>query len=240
MVLCLLRYLSLYDRSVKTGRWHASSTSPLHRLGNPTLGVVGSDASAAAPWRGGRAPGSAERRAATLSSRTTPGPREWSRRAWRSVRREYGRLAASAAHGRDKEFIGRELLGRMSDGSYLANTARGGLVVMEDLLRALVEGPLAGADLDVLAQEPPPPGTPSCTTRTSRSPPRQLLLARGGGGTPQGQAKCSLVGQGGTSALPRRRRRAGGLAKTPGSRETRRCSRLRHLASVEEIIELFV
>jgi D-3-phosphoglycerate dehydrogenase len=57
-------------------------------------------------------------------------------------------------------FVDRDLLGRMQEGSYLVNTARGGLVVMEDLLWALDEGPLAGAGLDVLPQEPPPDGHP--------------------------------------------------------------------------------
>jgi phosphoglycerate dehydrogenase-like enzyme len=57
-------------------------------------------------------------------------------------------------------FIDRNLLGRMPEGSYLVNTARGALVVMDDLLRALEGGPLAGVALDVLPQEPPPPDHP--------------------------------------------------------------------------------
>ena len=57
-------------------------------------------------------------------------------------------------------FIDRDLLGRMPEGGYLVNTARGGLVVMDDLLWALEEGPLAGVALDVLPQEPPPPDHP--------------------------------------------------------------------------------
>jgi D-3-phosphoglycerate dehydrogenase len=48
----------------------------------------------------------------------------------------------------------------MPEGGYLVNTARGALVAMDDLLWALEEGPLSGAALDVLPQEPPPAGHP--------------------------------------------------------------------------------
>jgi D-3-phosphoglycerate dehydrogenase len=61
-------------------------------------------------------------------------------------------------------FIDRRLLERMPEGSYLVNTARGGLVEMDDLLWALEEGPLAGVALDVLPQEPPPAGHPLLDT----------------------------------------------------------------------------
>ncbi len=41
--------------------------------------------------------------------------------------------------------------------AYLINCARGGVIVEDDLLRALDAGVLAGAALDVVAEEPPPP-----------------------------------------------------------------------------------
>lgn len=49
-----------------------------------------------------------------------------------------------------------ELLQRMKAHALLINTARGELIVEEDLARALHEGKLGGAALDVLSQEPPP------------------------------------------------------------------------------------
>ncbi|QBI20497.1 hypothetical protein ER308_13610 [Egibacter rhizosphaerae] len=51
-------------------------------------------------------------------------------------------------------------LARMRDGSVLVNTARGGLVVEEDLARALAAGRPAAAGLDVLSAEPPGEGHP--------------------------------------------------------------------------------
>jgi D-3-phosphoglycerate dehydrogenase / 2-oxoglutarate reductase len=43
---------------------------------------------------------------------------------------------------------------------YLVNTARGGLVHIDDLVAVLEAGELAGAALDVQPEEPPPPDHP--------------------------------------------------------------------------------
>jgi phosphoglycerate dehydrogenase-like enzyme len=56
--------------------------------------------------------------------------------------------------------VNRALLERMPPGSYLVNTARGELVVNEDLLWALDTGRLRGAAIDTLVEEPPPPDHP--------------------------------------------------------------------------------
>jgi D-3-phosphoglycerate dehydrogenase len=155
MALALLRHLPLYDRDVKEGRWHPASTGPLFRLRNRTLGVVGlgriggTFARRASPWFG-----------KTLGCDPYLGEDAWPEGVERaSLEEVFSESLVVSLHPPLTEatrgFIDRELLGRMPEGSYLINTARGGLVVMDDLLRALEEGPLAGAALDVLPQEPP-------------------------------------------------------------------------------------
>jgi D-3-phosphoglycerate dehydrogenase len=160
LALSLLRHLPLYDGDVRAGRWHSASTGPLHRLKNSTLGVVGL----------GRIGGTFARRASPWFGRTLGCDPYLEDDAWpegverASPEEVFSESLVVSLHppltDETRGFIDRNLLERMSDGSYLVNTARGGLVVMDDLLWALEEGPLAGAGLDVLPQEPPPQDHP--------------------------------------------------------------------------------
>ncbi|NPV86447.1 MAG: D-2-hydroxyacid dehydrogenase [Anaerolineae bacterium] len=56
--------------------------------------------------------------------------------------------------------IGAEELAAMKSGAYLINVGRGGTIDQNALIKALQDGKLAGAALDVFAEEPLPPGNP--------------------------------------------------------------------------------
>jgi glyoxylate reductase len=63
-------------------------------------------------------------------------------------------------NAKTRHLIGAQELGLLKPTAYLINTARGGVVDQAELARALAEGRIAGAGLDVLEDEPPRPGEP--------------------------------------------------------------------------------
>jgi C-terminal binding protein len=62
-------------------------------------------------------------------------------------------------------------LGQMPWGSYLVNTARGGIVNSADVVVAIESGRLAGAAIDVLPSEPPGPDEPLVSAWQDRTHP---------------------------------------------------------------------
>ena len=59
-----------------------------------------------------------------------------------------------------RHMIGEPQLRLMKESAYLVNTARGGLIDVDALARALKEGWIAGAAIDVYVKEPPDPDYP--------------------------------------------------------------------------------
>ncbi len=59
-----------------------------------------------------------------------------------------------------QDLFDRQLIRTMKRSAFLINTARGGIVVEQDLADALRSGDIAGAGVDTLSVEPPPPDHP--------------------------------------------------------------------------------
>lgn len=156
MALSLIRHLPFYDREVRERRWHYLATGPLRRPSTLALGIVGL----------GRIGRTMAQLARPCFRRILACDPYLPDSAWPEGVEQVGledlfrRSHVVSLHlpltDETHGLVNRRLLAQMPAGSYLVNTARGGLVNLEDLLQAINDGRLAGAALDVLPQEPPP------------------------------------------------------------------------------------
>lgn len=147
-----------FDRAVKAGQWDFALAGPTPRLRGQVLGIVGV----------GRIGSALARMAAPL------GLTIWGHDPHRAefppgVRRvPLDALAAGADYlsvscpltAETRHLINAAMLRRMKPTAFLINTARGPVVEEEALVRALKEGWIAGAGLDVLEREPPASDNP--------------------------------------------------------------------------------
>ncbi|KAG7193580.1 formate dehydrogenase (NAD+) [Scheffersomyces spartinae] len=68
-------------------------------------------------------------------------------------------------HENTKGLFNKNLISKMKDGAYIVNTARGAIVVAQDVADALASGKLAGYGGDVWFPQPPPKDHPFITMR---------------------------------------------------------------------------
>lgn len=158
LLLALLRRVALNDRIIRAGGWDRTLVAPLR---GKTMGLAGLGRIGRAMVPRARAFG------VTVLAFDPAPPTEFEER--HGVRRvDFPTLLAESdivsLHmpliPETRRLFNREVFARMRPGSYLINTARGGVVDEVDLLAALTQGPLAGAGLDVLDPEPPDPANP--------------------------------------------------------------------------------
>jgi D-3-phosphoglycerate dehydrogenase / 2-oxoglutarate reductase len=154
LLLAFARGLHVYDRAIRDGDWELARGAPLHRVAGRTLAIVGF----------GKIGQTLARKAAGLGLRLLAVDRSARGADIEAVGAAPAGLDDALGHAdfvslhcpltdETRGLIDESRLRRMKPSSFLINTARGALVDHEALLRALREGWIAGAGLDVFVPE---------------------------------------------------------------------------------------
>jgi phosphoglycerate dehydrogenase-like enzyme len=158
LILSLARRIPAEDRATREGRWQ---TSVGLGLNGKTLGVLGLGTLGSRAARVGRAfemnvlawsQNLTAERAAEVGASLTTKDELLARSDFVSIHLVLGE--------RTRGLIGARELGLMKRSAYLVNTSRGPIVDETALIRALQDGTIAGAGLDVFDEEPLPPDHP--------------------------------------------------------------------------------
>jgi D-3-phosphoglycerate dehydrogenase len=160
MTLSLLRHLPWYDRDIRNGTWNFGSTGPIRRVSDLTLGILGLGRIGKRMAHIGR---NSFKRVIACDPYIIDG--DFPAYVERVGKEElFAQSDALSLHvplnDETRNMVDASLLNRMKTGSVLVNTARGGLIRLDDLVAALDNGGLDGAALDVLPGEPPPADWP--------------------------------------------------------------------------------
>lgn len=162
LILALRRSIAGYRQDVINGEWQKSDqfcffTQPIKDLSGSTLGIIGEGAIGQSVAKIGQAFGmktlfAAHKGVTGLGPLYTP---------FDEVLEKSDVITLhSPLMPATRNMLAMPEFRKMKKKPLIINTARGGLVVEEDLVKALDEGLIAGAGFDVLTVEPPPPGHP--------------------------------------------------------------------------------
>jgi phosphoglycerate dehydrogenase-like enzyme len=170
VILSALRRIPLYDGFVRSGEWHGGlATDENYELCGRTVGIVGFGAIGQALAR--RLIGFGVK---TLYNDMVSAPRELEAELHVEKVTLDELLAQSdivTLHvpltGSTRNMIGKEQIAKMKPTAYLIAAARGGVVDEAALAQALNDGRLAGAAIDVFAEEPLPAGHPLTEARNT-------------------------------------------------------------------------
>jgi phosphoglycerate dehydrogenase-like enzyme len=155
MALALLRHLPWYDRDIRRGAWSFGSAGRMERVSDMTLGILGLGRIGKRMAHIGR---NSFRRVVACDPYIIDG--DFPAYVERVSKQElFAQADALSLHvplnDETRNIVDASVLSLMKPGSVLVNTARGGLVRLDDLVAALDAGVLDGAALDVLPTEPP-------------------------------------------------------------------------------------
>ncbi|HVW65880.1 MAG TPA: D-2-hydroxyacid dehydrogenase [Nitrosospira sp.] len=162
LVLALRRNLVAYRQEIEQGAWQKSPqfclfAHPVSELHGSTMGIVGEGTIG----KGTAAIASAFGMRVLFAYHASPGKKDVRLTPFDQVLAESDVLSLHCPLTPvTRGMIGAAELRRMKRGALLINTARGGLVNEAELARALQEGIIGGAGVDVLSVEPPQDDNP--------------------------------------------------------------------------------
>jgi glycerate dehydrogenase len=180
LLLELVSHVGLHAASVREGNWARAEDfcyweKPITELGGLTMGIVGYGAIGRAVARIARA------FLMEVTVHTEP-PQEEPGTAFVGLDRLFAESDVVTLHcpltPATRGLVGAERLALMKPTAFLLNTARGPLVDEDALARALNEGRIAGAGLDVLPAEPPPSDCPLLAANNCLITPHVAWAAR--------------------------------------------------------------
>ena len=153
LMIDVMRQFSASDRYVRAGRWPVEGMYPLTRqVSNTRVGIIGLGRIGSAIAKRLSAFGCTisyhnRNRVADSAYQYVSSPEE--------LAHGVDVLIVAAAGGSGtRKLVGREVIDALGADGYLVNIARGSVVDEEALVEALTQGRLAGAGLDVFADEP--------------------------------------------------------------------------------------
>ncbi|HJV65710.1 MAG TPA: D-2-hydroxyacid dehydrogenase [Geomonas sp.] len=170
LLLELTNLVGCYDKAVKSGQWSSSRdftlvADPLTELAGKTMGIVGLGHIGRRVAQIGHALGMD---IAAYNPRLRIAP-DGVPVTWLALDELFQKADVVSLHcpltSDNQGLVDSKRLALMKPHSFLINTSRGGLVNEHDLAAALNSGALAGAAVDVAAQEPIPPGSPLLSAR---------------------------------------------------------------------------
>jgi D-3-phosphoglycerate dehydrogenase len=157
LLLAVARKLVAADRAVREGRWHIAPLVPVRRIGGRRLGLLGFGNIARATARKAQALGL---EVVAFDLYVTPSVFSAEGVTQVNLSTCLGTSDFLSVHlpltPETRGMLSRDAFAKMKPGAILINTSRGGVIDEPALLDALRSGRLAGAGLDVFAQEPLP------------------------------------------------------------------------------------
>jgi len=163
LLLELTNRVGLHNDSVQAGDWCRSAdfcywVSPITELAGKTMAIVGYGRIGQATGRIAKALGM---KLLAVDNYQIPGHTD---AVYVTLEEALSQADVITFHcgltAENRGLVCRETIAKMKDGVLLINTARGGLIVEQDLRQALESGKVGGAGLDVLSAEPMKPENP--------------------------------------------------------------------------------